>query len=91
MWPPRPSRPPVLDLTVVVPYYNPGPALRDTVQRAVEVLHGTGISFEIVTVSDGSTDGSDASLEGIDPEVVVQVAHPPRRQGHGGAGRAGPG
>ncbi len=79
--------PPVLDLTVVVPYYNPGSALRETVQRAVEVLHGTGISFEIVTVSDGSTDGSDASLEGIDPEVVVQVAIP--HAGKGMAVRAG--
>ncbi len=75
--------PPVLDLTVVVPYYNPGPALRATVQRAVEVLHGTGISFEIVTVSDGSTDGSDASLDDIDPDVVVQVVLP-----HAGKGRA---
>lgn len=75
--------PPVLDLTVVVPYYNPGPALRATVQRAVEVLHATGISFEIVTVSDGSTDGSDASLDGIDPDVVVQVVLP-----HAGKGKA---
>jgi glycosyltransferase involved in cell wall biosynthesis len=75
--------PPVLDLTVVVPYYNPGPALRATVERAVEVLRGTGISFEIVTVSDGSTDGSDASLEGLPTDVVVQVVLP-----HAGKGKA---
>jgi glycosyltransferase involved in cell wall biosynthesis len=75
--------PPVLDLTVVVPYYNPGPALRATVERAVEVLRGTGISFEIVTVSDGSTDGSDASLEGLPADVVVQVVLP-----HAGKGKA---
>ena len=75
--------PPVLDLTVVVPYYNPGPALRSTVERAVEVLQETGISFEVVTVSDGSTDGSDASLEGLDPAVVVQVVLP-----HAGKGKA---
>jgi len=75
--------PPVLDLTVVVPYYNPGLALRSTVERTVEVLQDTGISFEVVTVSDGSTDGSDASLEGLDPTVVVQVVLP-----HAGKGRA---
>ena len=75
--------PPVLDLTVVVPYYNPGPALRSTVERAVEVLHQTGISFEIVTVSDGSTDGSDASLEGLPADVVVRVVLP-----HAGKGKA---
>ena len=74
---------PVLDLTVVVPYYNPGPALRETVECAVEVLGGTGISFEIVTVSDGSTDGSDSSLEGLDPDIVVRVVLP-----HAGKGKA---
>ena len=81
--PPATLPPPVLDLTVVVPYYNPGPALRSTVERAVEVLQETGISFEVVTVSDGSTDGSDASLEGMDPELVVQVVLP-----HAGKGKA---
>jgi glycosyltransferase involved in cell wall biosynthesis len=75
--------PAVLDLTVVVPYYNPGPVLRETVQRAVEVLQATGTTFEIVTVSDGSTDGSDESLDGIDPDAVVQVVLP-----HAGKGRA---
>ena len=75
--------PPVLDLTVVVPYYNPGPVLRSTVERAVEVLSETGISFEIVTVSDGSTDGSDASLEGLPSDLVVQVVLP-----HAGKGKA---
>jgi len=81
--PPTTLPPPVLDLTVVVPYYNPGDQLRSTVERAVEVLDGTGISFEIVTVSDGSTDGSDDSLDGLDPDVVVQVVLP-----HGGKGKA---
>jgi len=74
---------PVLDLTVVVPYYNPGPVLRTTVERAAEVLRGTGISFEIVAVSDGSTDGSEATLEGVHPDVVVRVVLP-----HAGKGRA---
>ena len=73
----------LLDLTVVVPYYNPGPVLRSTVERAVEVLRGTGISFEIVAVSDGSTDGSEASLDGVHPDVVVRVDLP-----HAGKGRA---
>ncbi|HTZ10407.1 MAG TPA: glycosyltransferase family 2 protein [Acidimicrobiales bacterium] len=77
----------LLDLTVVVPYYNPGPVLRATVERAVEVLAGTGISFEVVAVSDGSTDGSEASLEGVHPDVVVRVALP--HAGKGNAVRAG--
>jgi glycosyltransferase involved in cell wall biosynthesis len=79
--------PALLDLTVVVPYYNPGAALRETVERAVSVLEETGISFEVVTVSDGSTDGSEATLHGLDPDVVVQVTLP--HAGKGNAVRAG--
>ena len=87
--PTRPRLPdPALDLTVVVPYYNPGPHLRSTVEGAVEVLERTGISFEIVTVSDGSTDGSAESLDGVRPDVVVLVALP-AHAGKGQAVRAG--
>ncbi len=62
-----------LDVTMVVPYYNPGPRLRVTVERMVKVLAGANVSFEVITVSDGSTDGSDASLSGLPPEVVRRV------------------
>ena len=87
--PTRPRLPDaVLDLTVVVPYYNPGPVLRSTVESAVAVLQDTGITFEIVTVSDGSTDGSAESLEGVFPDVVVRVALP-EHAGKGQAVRAG--
>jgi glycosyltransferase involved in cell wall biosynthesis len=78
----------VLDLTVVVPYYNPGPQLRSTVEGVVRVLQSTGISFEIVAVSDGSTDGSDASLEGVHPGVVTRIILP-QHAGKGHAVRAG--
>jgi len=83
------SAPPdaLLDLTVVVPYYNPGPVLRETVEGAVEVLRSAGVSFEVVAVSDGSTDGSEATLEGLHPDVVVRVALP--HAGKGSAVRAG--
>ena len=85
----RPRLPdPVLDLTVVVPYYNPGPQLRATVEGVVDVLARTGISYEIVTVSDGSTDGSAKSLEGVHPDVVVRVVLP-AHAGKGHAVRAG--
>lgn len=79
---------PELDVTVVMPYYNPGDRLRATVERAVEVLRGSGASFEIVTVSDGSTDGSDTTLDGVAPDVVIRVVLP-ARGGKGQAVRAG--
>jgi glycosyltransferase involved in cell wall biosynthesis len=52
-----------LDLTVVVPYYNPGKLLVPTIERLLAVLDGSGTSYEVIAVSDGSTDGSDQKLE----------------------------
>ena len=51
-----------VDLTVVVPYFNPGDLLVPTVSRVVEVLEDSGASYEVVAVSDGATDGSDVAL-----------------------------
>ncbi|HUC37780.1 MAG TPA: glycosyltransferase [Acidimicrobiales bacterium] len=78
----------LIDLTVVLPFYNPGPQITSTVRRTVEVLDRTGISYEVVAVSDGSTDGSERTLEGISPGVVSVVALP-AREGKGRAVREG--
>jgi O-antigen/teichoic acid export membrane protein len=52
-----------LDLTVVVPYYNPGQLLVPTMERLLSVLDASGASYEVIAVSDGSTDGSDGELD----------------------------
>ena len=62
-------------VSVVIPYYNPGGRLRSTVEHVVRVLDASGISFEIITVSDGSTDGSPCSLEGLPESAVRRVAY----------------
>jgi glycosyltransferase involved in cell wall biosynthesis len=77
-----------LDITVVMPYYNPGDRLRATVERTVEVLRATGATFEVVTVSDGSTDGSERTLGELPADAVVRVVLP-ARGGKGQAVRAG--
>jgi hypothetical protein len=79
---------PELDLTMVVPYYNPGSRLRATVEALVEVLLESGLSFEVITVSDGSTDGSADSLSGVAGDVVRRVVLS-RNWGKGQALRAG--
>jgi hypothetical protein len=79
---------PELDLTMVVPYFNPGSRLRVTVESLVEVLLESGLSFEIITVSDGSTDGSADSLAGVAGDVVRRVVLA-RNWGKGQALRAG--
>ena len=64
---------PTLDVSIVVPYYNPGNRLRTTVEDMVRVLDASGMTFEIITVSDGSTDGSPFTLEGFPESVVRRV------------------
>src|SRR3974390_184967 len=77
-----------LDVTIVAPSYNPGPRLRMTVEHMVRVLDASGMTFEIITVSDGSTDGSHFTLEGF-PGSVVRQAVFDRNTGKGHALRAG--
>ena len=58
------------ELTIVMPYYNPGDHLGRNVGEVVKVLERTGLDFEVIAVSDGSTDGSGATLDALerDPE-----------------------
>ncbi len=77
-----------LELSLVVPFYNPGPRLRAHVTEAVAVLEGAGVSFEILAVSDGSTDGCEEQLAGIFPGVV-RTLRLPRNEGKGAALRTG--
>jgi glycosyltransferase involved in cell wall biosynthesis len=74
---------PRVELSVVVPFYNPGPVLRRTVSTIVDTLRAEGIGFEVIAVSDGSTDGSETSLAGLGDEVRVVVN--PVNQGKGAA------
>src|SRR5580692_11884578 len=79
---------PTLDVTIVVPYYNPGERLRSTVAQMVRVLDSSGMRFEIIAVSDGSTDGSPFTLEGF-PESIVRRVSFATNVGKGHALRAG--
>jgi glycosyltransferase involved in cell wall biosynthesis len=77
-----------VDVTIVVPYYNPGARLRTTVEHMVRVLDTSEMTFEIIAVSDGSTDGSPFTLEGF-PENVVRRLNFDTNVGKGHALRLG--
>jgi len=81
------SATPGLTLSVVIPFYNPGAALRPTVARLIDVLDRAGVTFEVIAVCDGSTDGSAATLADLDTRVAVLVA--PVNRGKGAALRLG--
>jgi hypothetical protein len=74
---------PTLEFSVVIPFYNPGDTMRPTVQRLVDILRQRETSFEVIAVSDGSTDGSEHSLADIGSEVRVIVS--PKNLGKGAA------
>jgi O-antigen/teichoic acid export membrane protein len=58
-----------IDLTVVVPFYNVGPQrLRAHLTSICEVLSQSGASFEVVPVSDGSTDDSETATVTFRPK-----------------------
>lgn len=75
-------RPAEVELSVVIPFYNPGASLRPNVLELVGALQQRGISYEVLAVSDGSTDGSEATIEGI---AGVQVIVAPENRGKGAA------
>ncbi len=60
-----------VDFSVVVPFRNPGPMLRRTVEQLRYVLRAQGITFEVIAVSEGSTDGSAAGLGDIAEARVI--------------------
>jgi glycosyltransferase involved in cell wall biosynthesis len=63
----------VPELTIVMPYYNPGDRLGGNVSDVVAVLERTKLDFEVIAVSDGSTDGSGASLEPLEHRRVRRI------------------
>jgi glycosyltransferase involved in cell wall biosynthesis len=54
-----------MDLSVVVPIFNEVENLPILHKRVVEALDGTGLSWELILVDDGSTDGSWELMKGI--------------------------
>jgi glycosyltransferase involved in cell wall biosynthesis len=81
---------PDLDVTMVVPYYNPGPRFLPSLEELVAALREAKVSFELIAVSDGSTDGSPAHLDGLDhdPQWLRRVELE-TNQGKGEALRVG--
>ena len=46
------------ELSVVIPVFNEADNIEPLVRKLTSVMQGTGKSYEIILVDDGSTDGS---------------------------------
>ncbi|MFC1437428.1 glycosyltransferase [Streptacidiphilus sp. N1-10] len=70
--PPGLQQPAELEISMVVPYYNPGPAFLAHIRELLGVLDAYGCSYEVLAVADGCTDRSDRAL--------AELVHPRLRQ-----------
>jgi len=59
---PAASHAPAPDVSIVVPIYNEVENLPDLVERIAQAMRGQPLTFELLAVDDGSTDGSRARL-----------------------------
>jgi glycosyltransferase involved in cell wall biosynthesis len=76
---------PLVDVAVVIPAYNEREGVGPTVDRVRAALAGTLLSFEIIVVDDGSTDGTAEQAERHECRVVRQ----PENRGYGASLKAG--
>jgi hypothetical protein len=74
--------------TVVVPSYNPGPVVLETVHRVLTAFDEADLAVEVVVVTDGSTDSSGDLLDTIADHRVRHIRHATNR-GKGAALRTG--
>ena len=74
------------DVSVVLPIYNEKGHLRAEIDRIRAALEASRYSYELIVVDDGSNDGSEAELSGI--EGITLITHR-RNQGSGAARRTG--
>jgi glycosyltransferase involved in cell wall biosynthesis len=87
---PSPVTPAVIDLSVVVPAYNEQQRLGACVDTVCAYLRGSGCSWELIVVDDGSSDGTAAIAAGrarLEPRITL--IRLPTNSGKGYAVRAG--
>lgn len=66
--------PATVDLTVVVPFRNVGAQrLAGHLHSICDTLAAAGVAFEVVPVSDGSTDGSEQAVHELPAELVRPI------------------
>jgi len=65
-------KPSTLDISVILPVFNERGHLDAEISRIKDSLDGSGYSYEIIVVDDGSTDGSSQRLREIEGIRLIQ-------------------
>lgn len=71
------------ELAVVIPVYNEAENLADLLRDWQPVFKGTGATYRILCIDDGSTDGSLALLQRLQKEDPALAIHTQTNAGHG--------
>ena len=74
------------EISVILPVYNEAGHLVDEITRVRSGLDAAGMSYEIIAIDDGSTDGSGELLDGVEGIEVIRFA---QNRGSGTARRFG--
>ena len=77
-----------LSVSVVIPVYNEIGAIQETVDDVVRHMEDSGLTFEIILVDDGSSDGSGEIIEKQTSACVKSLHHKVNR-GYGAALKTG--
>ena len=77
-----------LEVSVVIPVYNEIGALEETVQEVSRYMDDSGLTYEVILVDDGSTDGTGELMAAIAMPNVKTIKHEVN-QGYGAALKTG--
>ena len=77
-----------LSVSVVIPVYNEIGAIQETVDNVVRHMEDSGLTFEIILVDDGSSDGS-GEVIGKQTSAQVKSVHHEVNRGYGAALKTG--
>ena len=66
-------------VSIVIPAFNESRRIADSLCKVREFLRRTPLSFEILVVNDGSTDGTAEIVRGFEPEGVRLIHHAQHR------------
>ena len=77
-----------LSVSVVIPVYNEIGAIQETVDDVVRHMEDSGLTFEVILVDDGSSDGS-GEIIGKQTSAQVKSVHHKVNRGYGAALKTG--
>ncbi|MEV4517744.1 glycosyltransferase family 2 protein [Dactylosporangium sp. NPDC049525] len=72
-----------MKVSVILPCYNAGPALGRCLAALRRQELGGGHALEVIVVDDGSTDGTAALVDGLEPGLDLRYVHQPRTAASG--------